>query len=67
MPIRTMTQRRPIALAVAVVASVVVAACGSSDPHVTAGRARPIEIDTTTGHARWSSLQGVEEQRLAQV
>jgi predicted metalloprotease len=39
--------RRPIAVALAVVAAVVVAACGSSDPQVSAGRARPIEVDTT--------------------
>jgi predicted metalloprotease len=47
MPVRTLTTRRPIAVAVAVVATVVVAACGSSDPQVSAGRARPIQVDTT--------------------
>jgi Icc-related predicted phosphoesterase len=26
-----------------------------------------IEIDTSTGHARWSSMRGVEEQQLAQA
>jgi predicted metalloprotease len=43
-----MPPRRPVALAVAIIASVVVAACGSSDPQVSAGRARPILVDTTT-------------------